>query len=175
MPVCLPVLLCAQWVPCVLQTETSLKYCRFGLLVPPFMLVLACVGRLWKCDRWSLHLAPLGPPAPSLSGDTEAGDCCHWKRTDQWKGFVLGAIWRTMGEHLVPQGYWHLLAFVDWHKRQHIINFIISPGIVSLCASIFFYPLMVHVPYQIWGYTSVSCLPHWYISVSFLCSIGAPL
>lgn len=42
-----------------------------------------------------------------------------------------------MGEHLDPRG-WHLLALVDWHERKHIINFIISPGIVSLgAASIF--------------------------------------
>lgn len=41
------------------------------------------------------------------------------------KGFLLQAIWRTMGEHLAPQGYRHLLTLVDWHKRQHVINFII--------------------------------------------------
>lgn len=57
------------------------------------------------------------------------------------KGFLLGAIWRTMGEHLVPRGYWHLSALMDWHKRQHIITLIISPGIVSVGASIFFYSI----------------------------------
>jgi len=48
-----------------------------------------------------------------------------------------------MGEHLAPQGYWHLPTLVDWHERKHIINIITSRGIVSLWASIFFYPLLV--------------------------------
>ena len=63
-----------------------------------------------------------------------------------------------MGEHLVPQGFWRLSAMAGWHKRRHIINFIISPGIVSVGASIFFYP--VCRLYIIWGlwYISVSCL-----------------
>lgn len=118
------------------------KCCSFGLFAPLFILVLAWMGEFWVCGRRSLHLDPLGPPAPSLAGDARGADCCHREWADRWKGFLLGAIWRTMGEHLVPQGYWHLSARVVWHKRQHVINFIISPGIVSPGASIFFYPLI---------------------------------
>ena len=74
--------------------------------------------------RWQVMLR--GPTVAIGNGRTGAKD------------FFLGAIWKTMGEHLVPQGYWHLSAPVHWHKRQHVINFIISPGFVSPGASIFF-------------------------------------
>lgn len=77
--------------------------------------------------RWQVMLR--GPTVAIGNGRTGAKD------------FFLGAIWKTMGEHLVPQGYRHLSAPVHWHKRQHIINFIISPGIVGLGASIFFLSL----------------------------------
>lgn len=66
-------------------------------------------------------------------------------RTSEW--CLFGATWRTVGEHLVPRGYWHLLALVDWHIKQHIINFIISPGIISLGSSILFYPLVASGQY----------------------------
>lgn len=103
--------------------------------MPPITFVLAgsgCVtGEASTWPRW-VHLLP------SLAGDAEGADCCHRERADRCEGFLFGAIWKTMGEHLVPQGYWHLSAPVHWHKRQHVINFIISPGFVSLGASIFF-------------------------------------
>lgn len=47
--------------------------------------------------------------------------------------YLLVAIWRIMGEHLVPRGSWPLTKSLDWHKSRHIINVIISPGVVSMC------------------------------------------
>lgn len=42
-----------------------------------------------------------------------------------------------MGERLVPWGDQHLSARASWLKMQHIITFIISPGIVRVGASIY--------------------------------------
>lgn len=47
------------------------------------------------------------------------------------EGRLLGAIRGTVGEHLATRGYRLLVALVDWCIRQHVINFFISPGIVS--------------------------------------------
>lgn len=51
------------------------------------------------------------------------------------EGRLLGAIRRTVGEHLASRGYWVLTALLDRRIRQHVINLIISPGIVSLDAT----------------------------------------
>lgn len=136
MPVCLHVSMRVQQAPCVLHNENLLE------ISPVWTYLCLRLHLCWPAlDVWQVK----PPPGP-------AGSTCspRWQvmlrgptvaigngRTGA-KDFFLGAIWKTMGEHLVPQGYWHLSAPVHWHKRQHVINFIISPGFVSLGASIFF-------------------------------------
>ena len=139
MPVCLHVSIRVQQAPCVLHNENLLE------ISPVWTYLCLRLHLCWPAlDVWQVR----PPPGP-------AGSTCspRWQvmlrgptvaigngRTGA-KDFFLGAIWKTMGEHLVPQGYWHLSAPVHWHKRQHVINFIISPGIVGLGASIFFLSL----------------------------------
>ena len=139
MPVCLHVSIRVQQAPCVLHNENLLE------ISPVWTYLCLRLHLCWPAlDVWQVR----PPPGP-------AGSTCspRWQvmlrgptvaigngRTGA-KDFFLGAIWKTMGEHLVPQGYRHLSAPVHWHKRQHVINFIISPGIVGLGASIFFLSL----------------------------------
>lgn len=66
------------------------------------------------------------------------------------EGRLLGAIRRTVGEHLAPRGYRPLTALLDQHIRQHVINFSISPGIVSPGATAPFFtaPLGMQISYS---------------------------
>lgn len=104
----------------------------FSSPLSPSIFVLARITQLWKCDRWGLQPRPLlGAPAPR--GWQVAPSMLTAPRGNRRpaEGCLLGAIRGTVGEHLATWGYRLLAALVDRRIRQHVINFFISPCIVS--------------------------------------------
>lgn len=125
-------LACVQLFPCILYDEGCVKYCRFGDWCLYYRLCWHAGGQLWERDKQSLHLALLGTPASSLAVDMQGSDCCHREQGRRVKEFLLGAVWRIVGEHLALRGNRHLSSSAMRQKRQDVINVI---GIVNLVYS----------------------------------------